>query len=214
MAVTWTNDNCKHIVKHIETMWYDGISTSAIATTISNRYGLVVSKNAIVGLRTRMKWIARPSCIRRYPPGLERPISQPKTIAPPPPPVFKLPPLPSLSPEPVRALATTQSSGPTAIIEAPAWVTPVPSKKKIVAVVVCEVVAPQHQETAPAPRVAKSLPVRRSDGSGCMWVIGKSIYCDADLCRVQRPHTTFLTLASYCGAHEKLAYLPRKEVRN
>jgi hypothetical protein len=197
MAVAWMSKSLEPAVKRIEELWYDGHSTAEIARIICSRYGLDINKNSIVSLRKRRQWIARPGCIRRQ---VGRPISSTPTPTIPTPVIRSLPPLPSLSPgNPV--------GGPIAIVDTPSWVPATPSKKKI-AVVVCEVVAPQHEEAVIAPRVAKQLPVRRADGGGCLWIIGKT-YCDHDLHRFNRPITGVSALSSYCAPHHAISYQAR-----
>jgi GcrA cell cycle regulator len=92
-------------IQRFEQMWTDGVATKEMAA----RFG--VSKNAVIGLRSRMNLPPRPSPIKRAASETEasHPVaSAPRSVAPPPRPVApasrgrvsSLPPLPALSAPP------------------------------------------------------------------------------------------------------------------
>jgi hypothetical protein len=205
MSVDWTHQRCMPLVRHAEELWLSGLSAQKIAEKMNEKFGVETTKNSIVGLRARQGWPARESPIKRI---VARPISQVKKPEPITTPVIlSLPTLPSLSSEPVRR--PLLPTGPIAMADRPAWAMP-PPEKKITVVVVCEAVAPEHQEDQPEPKVPQPPRTRRGDGSGCLWPVGKIGCCDEDLKRVFKPKLGASVLSSYCAAHYDMAYLTRK----
>lgn len=185
-SVDWTakvviDGHMKIKVHVLQEMWNEGLATSEIGRRCSALFGESVTKNAVVGKAHRQDWESRPSPIRR---DAEKP-RPPATAKP-------LPPLPACTLPPLRS-----DSGPLVPVQAP----------RKPAGFLTEIVARQQLPPPDAPKMEPKLrcpgqPLRRRDGTGCLFPIGEPgkrdfRFCDADLADLAKP---------YCPSCAKRAY--------
>jgi hypothetical protein len=186
IMVVWTEER----VGFLQSLWVDtSISTSDIAKRCSERFGVLLLKNAIVGKAHRQfhlfpaLWPARASPIKRRDPALPPP-------PPPRPPAHvitpTLPPLPS-----ERSLFFDRR--PPLPTPPPVVVRAVSAARQPPPVLTCERMADR----------------RRADGSGCRRIIGdpRAVFrvCDAPLYSVNEPYCPVCRNECYTSGTSRLS---------
>lgn len=184
----WTDD----VIDRLRALWLEGHSTAEIGRRLG------ISKNAVVGKAHRLSLAARPSPIRRAPPGE---VVKRETVR-----RVTGPTLPPMSAPPPPLLVEPPAPLPMAVTP-PEPLPPEPLPPEPAAPVAVLMAAPER----PVLRAAPSLrAVGRSSGRliPCCWPTGEPgtrsfRFCDADS----------LPGKPYCQAHAALAYVKVRDKR-